>query len=114
MKKIDPKDLADIEQLLEEYLQYLPLVKSILEKALPELIDALSPLTKELIEGAAWTKWRKYEYLQELGFSESQAFDLLLDHDARMERLLREIGNKTSEIKLNTEKKGLLDILTSK
>jgi len=101
---IDPKDLAQVEQLLDEYEQYLPVVKAVLEKALPGLIDALSPLAKEFIEGTGRMKWHYYETLKELGFDDAQAFDLLLDWNTRMEKITREARN-TLPIKINTEKK---------
>ena len=102
---IDPKDLAQLEQMLEEYEQYLPIIKAILQKTLPELIDTLSPLAKEFIEGTARMNWHYYESLQELGFDKTQAFDLLLSWETRMERALKQIRNAGSPIKINTEKK---------
>ncbi len=111
---IKPEDLVEITEMLDDFKQYLPIIKSILEENLPELIDALSPLAKEFIEGSARMKRRYYETLIEQGFNETQAFDLLLDWETRMERIARQTSNSASAIKINTEgKKGGLRSLFS-
>lgn len=102
---LDPKDLAEIEKMLETYGQYLPIIKAILEKTLPDLLDALSPIAKEFTEGYAKIQWHQYETLKELGFSETQAFDLLLNWGTRMERASRQTRDSVSAIKLNTDDK---------
>lgn len=119
--EITPEDLEEIQKLLESYVQYLPIVKSLLESGLPPLMDTLRPIVKELLDAQAEIQsyqYRKlsgqYKMLQELGFSETQAFDLLLSHEIRMERYSRSINIPTPEMKTDSESgvgsgKGLLD-----
>jgi len=97
--EITPEDLEELQKSLESYVQYLPIVKSLLESGLPPLMDALRPVAKELLDAQAEIRsyqYRKlsgqYKMLQGLGFSKTQAFDLLLSHEVRMERYSRSIN----------------------
>jgi len=99
--EITPEDLAEIQKLLETYIQYLPIVKSLLEEGLPPLLDTLRPLVREFLNASVEMDAYKFKKLQEVGFSETQAFDLLLSHEIRLERSVRETNIPKPDIKMN-------------
>jgi len=107
---IDPKDLQEILSMVGEVKEFLPIIKSLIEEMLPDILDVLVPLSREYYTRTA----RAYRYLYDRflaeGFTDEQAFLLLLDDQSRRELDIQKLLKSISEDMKKQQEQQKLDI----
>ena len=99
----DPNDLIELMKAVEDSKQLLIVVGELLNTLVPEIMETLAPSVGHLFKGVAGAEWHFYEAYKEAGFTEQQAFTLLLNYHTRMEELGKNTGSSATRIKIKSD-----------
>ena len=97
--QFDPNDLIELMKVVEEYKEVIKIFGELLNAMVPETMEALAPTVGHLLTGTAGADWHYYRALIDAGFTEQQAFTLLLNFKTRIEEY-----TKTPQNNINTDK----------
>jgi len=85
---IDPSDIIELMKSIEELKELVKLAGQTLDEILPTILETFAPTMGKLYDGLAGLNWYFYDALKKEGFSDEQAFMLLLNNQISLTNLL--------------------------